>query len=383
MPIHRTIPSKATVLIVVAAMLTMASLAWASTEQVLYSFNNNGADGVTPYSSLVFDGSGNLYGITVLGETYGCGTVFELSPAGQGWAETVIYSFQNNAKDACKPYAGLIFDAAGNLYGTTYGGNGVGTVFELSPVGNGWWPEKLLSGFGESYGAYPIVSLTFDSAGNLYGTAVEGGTGNCTDGCGTVFQLTPVAKGQWTEKVLHSFAGAGSDGAWPYSALIFDASGNLYGTTLTGGQHFSGTVFELTPSNGQWVETILYSFNDNAKDAAAPTAGVVFDASGNLYGTATVGGRFQEGAVFELIQGTGGWTETVVHSFSGGDGNQPYGGLVIGPAGRVYGTTSLGGSNSPGTVFALTKHSDGKWAERALYSFENKEATVTIRTWAA
>jgi uncharacterized repeat protein (TIGR03803 family) len=361
-------------MIVVAAGLMMASLAWASSERVLYSFNNNGADGVTPYSSLVFDGSSNLYGTTVLGGSYGCGTVFELSPAGQGWTETVIYSFQNNGKDGCEPYAGLISDAAGNLYGTTYtgGGNGAGAVFELSPAGNGQWREKLLSGFGGSRGAYPIASLTFDSAGNLYGTTVEGGNGtNCRVGCGTVFQLTPVAKGRWTETVLHSFAGAGSDGAWPYSTLIFDASGNLYGTTFTGGQHFSGTVFELTPNDGQWTETILYSFNNNGQDAVAPTAGVVFDSSGNLYGTATAGGISQAGAVFELIPGTSGWTETVLHSFGAGDGSQPYGGLLIGPAGRVYGTTYLGGSNGWGTVFALTKYGQGEWAERVLYSFEN------------
>ena len=378
MPARRSSTLQAKTLAVIPGVLMAASLAWASSEQVLYSFSNNGTNGFTPYSSLVFDGSGNLYGTTAVGGEYGCGTVFELSPTGTGWTETVIYSFQNNSKDGCMPYAGLIFDGAGNLYGTTYagGGGGNGTVFEVSPAGNGQWKEELLTAFAGSRGAYPIGGLTFDPAGNLYGTTVSGGNGSCTGGCGTVFQLTPAAKGRWNETVLHTFAGAGEDGAWPYSAVIFDASGNLYGTTFAGGRHSSGTVFELTPGgNSRWSETVLYSFNNNGKDAMAPAAGLVFDGSGNLYGTASSGGKFQLGAVFELSPGASGWTESLLHSFSdnGKDGYQPYSGLVISPAGKLYGTTSQGGSNGSGwgTVFAMTNDGRGNWRERVLYSFKN------------
>jgi len=379
MPAKPTLISQARVLAVLAGVLVAMNPAWASSEHVLYSFSNDGTDGFTPYSSLIFDASGNLYGTTVLGGTYGCGTVFELSPSGQSWTETVIYSFQSNGKDGCQPYAGLIFDQAGNLYGTTYvGGNaGQGTVFELSPSGNGQWQEKVLQAFAGSRGAYPAAGLTFDSAGNLYGTTVEGGTGsNCTAGCGVVFELTPTAKGGWNGTVLYDFAGANGDGAWPFSRIILDASGNVYGTTFAGGQSFAGTVFELTPgSGGHWSETVLYSFNDNGKDAAAPTAGVVFDTSGNLYGTTTSGGRFQQGAVFELSPGANGWNETVLHSFNnnGKDGCQPFDALVMSPEGKLYGTTFLGGSSGSGwgTVFALARGSSGKWGDRVLYSFNN------------
>ena len=379
MPAKQASTRWAAALAVISGVLMTVSLAQASTEQVLYSFSNNGADGYAPYSGLIFDSAGNLYGTTALGGAHGCGTVFELSPAGTGWTETVIYSFRNNSKDGCTPYASLIFDGTGNLYGTTYagGGQGFGTVFELTPGGNGQWEETVLRSFSGGNGAFLIAGLAIDAAGNLYGTTVAGGTGdNCTGGCGTVFQLTPAAKGRWKETVLHSFAGMGGDGAWPWAGVVLDASGNLYGSTFAGGEYYSGTVFELKPGgNGQWSETVLYSFNNNGKDATAPAAGLVFDASGNLYGTTTSGGGHQDGTVFELSPGASGWTETVLHNFSnnGADGYQPYGGLVISPAGKLYGTTSWGGSNGSGwgTVFALTNGGSGRWWERILYSFNN------------
>jgi uncharacterized repeat protein (TIGR03803 family) len=272
---------------------------------VLYSFCSwtNCTDGRQPQAGLIFDAAGNLYGTTAFGGYYGLqtgyGTLFELTPAGGGsWTEQVVHNFNHDFTDGDEPYAGLIVDAAGNLYGTTSGGGtiGYGTVFELTPTGGGTWTEVLHS-FGDGTdGLYPWAGLIFDAAGNLYGTTSEGGT---YDG-GTVFELTPAAGGGWTEKVLHSF-GNGNDGAYPhYAGLIFDAAGNLYGTTSGGGTYGGGTVFELTPAGGgSWTETVLHSFG-NGTDGAEPYAGLVFDAVGNLYGTTLGGGTYNYGTVFEL-----------------------------------------------------------------------------------
>jgi uncharacterized repeat protein (TIGR03803 family) len=225
--------------------------------------------------------------------------VFELSPRqGGGWTETLLHNFNNNGRDGVNPQAGLIIDDAGNLYGTTYRGGiyNSGTAFELSPQQGGGWTEKVLHSFGHgSDGITPDANLTIDAAGNLYGTTYNGGI----HGRGTVFELTPREGGGWTETVLHSF-GNGSDGANPYAGLIIDANGNLYGTTLAGGIHTAGTAFELSPrQGGGWTETILHSFG-NGTDGNSPYAGLIFDASGNLYGTTLEGGIHSYGVVFEI-----------------------------------------------------------------------------------
>jgi len=207
---------------------TWATTNW--TEKVLHSFHRNGTDGYTPQASLIFDAAGNLYGTTVDGGTYRGGTVFELTPqAGGGWTETVLHSFHRNGTDGASPYAGLVLDAAGNLYGTTVDGGtyGRGAVFELTPEAGGGWTEQVLHNFGNGTdGAFPYAGLVLDAAGNLYGTTCQGGT----HGRGAVFELTPQAGGGWTDKVLHSFDP--TDGYYPEAGLIFDAAGNLYGTTL-------------------------------------------------------------------------------------------------------------------------------------------------------
>jgi uncharacterized repeat protein (TIGR03803 family) len=216
------------------------------TETVLHTFAYSGTDGYTPLAGLVFDASGNLYGTTVNGGAYKYGTVFELTPtAGGGWTETVLHSFNNKGTDGYWPYASLILDASGNLYGTTLNGgtSNVGTVFELTPTAGGGWTETVLHNFRGKDGYNPNSSLIFDAAGNLYGTTVKGGH----YGYGTVFELTPTAGGIWAETLLHSFNNNGTDGYWPYAGLIFDAVGNLYGTSYLGGAHGFGTVFEITP----------------------------------------------------------------------------------------------------------------------------------------
>jgi len=333
------------------------------TEKVLHDFNNNGKDGFYPGSNLVFDAAGNLYGTTELGGTFQYGTVFELAPrAGGGWTEKVLHSFNANGKDGFYPVTSLILDAAGNLYGVAIDGGtyGNGAVFELTPKAGGGWTEKVAFSFEASGmgGQGPTFGLVFDAAGNLFGATFMGGA----HGGGTVFELTPKAGGGWTEKVLHSFNNNGKDGWSPNGGLILDAAGNLYGTTSEGGADNSGTVFELTPyASGAWAEKLLHSFNDNGMDGYFTTAGLIFDATGNLYGTTYDGGSGTVcaggcGTVFEVTRSrSGGWTEKVVHSFNlnGRDGGGPAAGLTIDAAGNLYGTTFYGGADNSGTVFEI------------------------------
>ena len=358
----------------------------ASAEQVLYNFAG-GASGGVPSSGLVFDSSGNLYGTTQGGGAHTLGTVFKLSPGENGaWTNTILYSFAGG-KDGATPAAGLIFDDAGNLYGTTQGGGrgrqSEGTVFKLSPSENGTWTETVLHRFtgGASDGAEPKADLIFDAKGNLYGTTPYGGIGCENTGCGTVFKLTPQADGKWKETLLHSFAGGEKDGASPLAKVTFDAAGNLYGTTVYGAYRSGcndsrgcGAVFELTPNGrGNWSEKVLYAFA--GAQGFDPEAGLILDSAGNLYGTTTGGGEFRVGTAFELIHGS--WTHKILHSFEFNlkhnhkDGAGPSASLVMNQSGNLYGTTVSGGANGPyGTVFELTL-TNGKWTETVLHSFDN------------
>jgi uncharacterized repeat protein (TIGR03803 family) len=343
---------------------------WA--EKVLHNFH--GKDGYSPSASLISDAAGNLYGTTFFGGTgscayksgnvIGCGVVFELTPsAGGGWVEKVLHTFRNTG--GFWPNAGLVFDGAGNIYGTTT----QSTVFQLTPSAGGRWTEKVIYTFCSqpncTDGIFPYASLVFDAAGNIYGTTESGG-GN-PFGAGTVFELTPTKGGSWAEKVLYSFCSKSSctDGSYPYAGLVFDASGNLYGVTADGGNNTScynnngngcGTVFELTPTSaGGWSETVLHNFGAGA-DGAYPSGRLIFDAAGNLYGTTSSGGAFMWGTAFKLSpQAGGGWSESVLHSFdpADNDGSVPLGGLVIGASGNLYGTTENGGAYSHGTVFRI------------------------------
>jgi len=269
------------------------------------SFSNCG-DGTSPLDSLIFDDAGNLYGTTGAGGSSsgcnrGCGTVFKLAPNLDGsWTESVLYSFCSvkGCRDGSVLFAGVIFDQAGNLYGTTYSGgiNNSGTVFKLTPNGDGSWTESVLYSFcsvkGCPDGGGPLDGLIFDQAGNLYGTT------EFSDYGGLVFQLTPNADGSWKEKVLHNFKG-GRDGTTPYAALTLDGAGNLYGTTWEGGRENAGVVFKLAPSSqGGWHETVLHAFLDHP--GSLPYAGVTFDAAGNIYGTTSGNSNSTFGSVFEI-----------------------------------------------------------------------------------
>jgi uncharacterized repeat protein (TIGR03803 family) len=325
-----------------------AQRAQAQTFTVVHSFTRS--DGSGPMAGLLLDAAGNLYGTTLEGGTFDEGTVFKVDPSGN---ETVLHNFTSSNGAGAYPLGGLVMDAAGNLYGTTQfgGSSNDGTVFKLDTSGN----ETVLHSFADYDGGNPGAGLIMDAAGNLYGTTRQGGLLEA----GTVFKLDTSG----TETVLYSFGSFG-DGAHPAPALIMDKAGNLYGTTVQGGTAFNGTVFKLDISGN---ETVLHSFTGN--DGGSPLAALVMDAAGNLYGTTNQGGANGSGTVFEL--GTSG-TETVLHSFAktGGDGWSPVGSLVMDAAGKLYGTTQFGGAdggagNGAGSVFKL----DTSDNETVLHSF--------------
>jgi len=333
----------------------------AGTETVLYTFAG-GTDGASPFAGLIRDAKGNLYGTTSSGGSgiVPAGTIFKLDNEGK---ETVLYSFCSaaNCVDGNTPNAGVIRHA-GSLYGTTAGGGefcvengGCGVVFKVDSKGN----ETVLYSFCPNGGnctdgESPQAGLIHDTTGNLYGTTSGGGA----KGAGTVFKLNPAG----AETVLYSFAG-GADGANPFAGLIRDEAGNLYGTTSSGGLSGQGTVFKVDPAGN---ETVLYSFTGGT-DGGYPEAGLIRDGKGNLYGTTFFGGLAQPpcssfcGVVFK-VDATG--VETVLYSFTGGaDGLNPAAGLMLGKAGDLYGTTGYGGDPDQscatgigcGVVFKLTR----------------------------
>jgi uncharacterized repeat protein (TIGR03803 family) len=346
-------------------------------ESALYSFAG-GTDPKLPYAGLIFDKAGNLYGTTEFGGAFNQGTVFEIIPNQNGsWTETVLYNFTGGA-DGAQPAAGLLFDAAGNLYGTAnFGGSanctlGCGTVFKLTPASGGWTQTVLYTFTGGTDGGEPYARLLFDATGNLYGTTLLGGNigSACSSGCGTVFKLTP-GSNSWTESVLYAFAG-GTDGAFPYDGLVFDKAGNLYGSTYAGGALGYGTIFKLAPASGGWKETILRAFN-GGWDGKYPYGDLILDAAGNLYGTAYQGGSGY-GIVFELQPYAKGWKERVVHGFGNAPSANPVAGLVMDSTGNLYGTTLLGATETPcgggcGTLFKLTPATGGAWTYKVIHVF--------------
>jgi uncharacterized repeat protein (TIGR03803 family) len=297
-----------------------------------------------------------------------------LAPPAPAQTFAVLHSFTCYG-DGCLPETGLTIDAAGNLYGTTVGGGAHqnGTVFRLRKSGSGWVLNPLYSFAGGNDGASPGGRVSLAPDGTLYGTTSEGGCSGCNGaGCGTVFHLIPSpaaptsALAPWSETVLYRFSG-GSDGARPDGDLTFDQSGNIYGTAGGGGNNNYGVVYELTPSGVGWTETALYS-PQGSGGGTNPSGGVVFDTSGNLYGVFFRGG-LGWGTVYQLSPAGSGWTERTIHSFSytGSDGADPIGGLIIDASGNLYGTTSQG-KTSVGTVFELTPGSAG-WTFNTLWPF--------------
>jgi uncharacterized repeat protein (TIGR03803 family) len=349
---------------------------------LLHKFHG-GNDGAYLAAGVIQDAIGNLYGTTTTGgDARNLGIVFELTPGPKGsWTETLLYRFPST--DGSNVYGGIVSDADGNFYGTTYDGGvhecydgGCGIVFKLSQSADGEWERTVLYAFkGGRDGYNPMAGLIFDQAGNLYGTTTAGGTGQCS--CGTIFELSPTQGEEWKERVLYSFQGS-PDGWSPQSTLVFDGSGNLYGTTRSGGVCFesscNGVVFKLSPrGNDRWTESVIYAFN-GTPDGSVPYAGLIFDGAGNLYGTTQQGGSGTLGTVYQLSPRSDSWDEKVLHSFTGPDGRYPLAGLIFDREGKLYGTTPTGGTGygcgpGCGTVFQLT-NTGHRWAETVLHSFD-------------
>jgi len=385
---------KRCVILVLVVLGLLLSAAWAQTESVLYSFcaQKNCSDGAVPYSGVVFDQKGNLYGTAQYGGAHGDrgnggGGVFKLTPEGK---ETLLYSFcaLDKCSDGAVPGGALVFDRQGNLYGGTgYGGayNG-GALFKLTPEGKETVVYSFCAQKNCADGGGPSAPI-FDQKGNMYGTTGGGGANNKNchggGGCGVVFKLTPKGK----ETVLHRFCAQSAsnctDGWFPVSGLVSDQKGNLYGTTIYGGNYNNGNgfcyygcgvVFKLSPKG---KETVLYNFCAQSRDGictdgANPLAGLIFDQKGNLYGTTYDGGACNNhyywgcGVVFKL---TPEGKETVLYRFCAQtactDGAGPYARLVFDQKGNLYGTTSSGGAYGYGVIFKLTP----KCKEIGLYSF--------------
>ena len=402
---HFSLASRLVLAICASAMLGSPAVQ-AQQLNVLYSFQN-APDGAVPLAGVTFDSQGNLFGTTQRGGLLecplsGCGTVFELSPNGGNWTEQLLTQFEFTGFYGGTPVAPVVLDRLGNVYGTygctfdCFSSHAGGGVFEVTRTSNGWTPLNLAGYWGNGFntcgnggcglgfnasrlyastgeydyngnnsamlylgrqsatsvyttvlhlftgtpdGSLPALWFTFDANGSIYGTTQTGGAENL----GTVFMLQNVGGSLWLETQLYSFRG-GSDGAAPAAGVIFDSSGNLYGTTISGGSATAGTVFKLTHNaNGSWTESLLYTFQGGAS-AGYPTGPLVFDAAGNLWGTAE-GGAFSHGAIFELTPNGNEWSESVPYSFTGGaDGDGPSGQLVLDAGGNLYGTTQHGGA---------------------------------------
>jgi len=387
-PFVAAILRSAVTLAVLSALLVAAHPALAQTEAVLYNFTG-GSDGSTPQSQLVFN-NGNIYGTTEAGGL-GSGTVFELTSNGSGgWNETVLYNFcsLSNCADGANPtYSYVMFDSAGNMYGTAYSGgaNGYGAVWKLTPQGSSWTESVLYSFANNPDGANPVNGLIVDKSGNMYGTTFNGGS----EGNGTVYELSP-SNGSWTEQVIlqihANYAGLAIDGSgniygtnfqnafklwqtksgWksaaiftfsggsnPNGTLVLDSAGNLYGTTYAGSGY--GNVFKLIPgTKGKWTRSILYAFGKTSPNH--PLDGVVFDTAGNLYGTTTEGGVHNAGDAYELVAGSGTYTFRTLQPFDGENGGQCLASLTLDSSGYVYGTCSVGGVDGYGVVAEFNAH---------------------------
>jgi uncharacterized repeat protein (TIGR03803 family) len=367
-----------------AAVLALASVipAHAQTFTVIHNFTG-GNDGANPQAGLAMDAHGNFYGTTNAGGHTGDGVVFKMTNRGSGWILSPLFNFDLSTNGA-GPYGRVFLASDGTLYGTTqYGpiqggctvnpGNGCGTAYRLQPPPTAprstevIWRETVLHIFQGPDGFQPQGDLTFDQAGNIYGTTISGGNGsNCSGGCGVVYELAP-SGGGYTQSVLYSFQNNG-DGFDVYGGVVFDNSGNLLGVVQNGGLNTRGAIYELSPSGSGWAERTAYAFPLNEVTGAFPIGGLINDGAGNLYGTTSQGGTFY-GTAFELSPGGGGWTLNSLYDFAPPGSNVgPVEKLYLGTDGNLYGTSYSSGPNNRGSVFKLTP-TNGSWTYTSLHDF--------------
>ncbi len=388
---HLSTTAKASTLGVLLLLLA-GSAAQAQTYAVIHNFTG-GAEGGRPEAPLTIDQRGNLYGTTYEGGhsaencNGGCGVVFKMQLSGQSWLFTPLYQFAGGS-DGGNPVARVVFGPDGSLYGTTLHAGGVdcandagfgcGTVVNLRPKPTNCiavpclWTDVVLHRFagGAGDGAMPVAPVAFDATGNLYGTTLEGGgsSPNCSNGNNSCGTVFELARsnGGWTESVPYSFTGGG-DGGNPEGGLVLDRAGNLYSTASVAGAGNGGTVFALVPNGSGWTQDLLYSFTAGGATPYEPEAGLIFDAAGNLYGTTAHGGG--AAAVFELMPSNGGWTFSQIYAFGGSRMHQgPLSDLVMDGAGNLYGTAYDLGLHNAGLVYELSP-SNGGWIFTDLYDF--------------
>jgi uncharacterized repeat protein (TIGR03803 family) len=351
----------------VAAALALASPAQAQSYNVIYAFH--GSDGEGLQAGLTMDGAGNLYGTTSEGGSAGGGTAFQLIHRGTGWVLNPLHVFTGSPNDGYYPYAGVVFGRDGRLYGTTYAGGiqneycglptGCGTVFSLTPPPTvckttlcPWTEEVIHAFYGPPYdGSQPgYGGVAFDQNGNLYGTTWIGGPTNSVcpfdRSCGIVYQMSP-SEGGWTETVIYDFQPGAPSGSNPLSGVVVDNLGNLYGTTLS-------AVYELTPAGNSWSEATLAS-------RLGSVAGVFLDQSGNLYG---MSGQ----VAYELSPTGSGWNYSTLYTFGQDQAQDAVNGFVMDAAGNLYGAGRDGGLYGHGAVFKLSP-SAGEWTYTSLHDF--------------
>ena len=349
-------------------LIFVATRVQAQTFTVLHTFTG-GDDGASPSAGVTLDRAGNLYGTAERGGftgsgcgSAGCGTVFKLKQSQGSWLLNPLYVFHGGA-DGINPQAAVVIGPDGSLYSTNEGGTRSGTVFNLRPPATAcgsvlcpWTKTALYQFLGAGDGAGPVGTLVFDQSGNIYGVTQVGGF----EDYGVVYELTHSAGG-WTENVLYTSPALAN----PFSGVIFDSAGNLYGTTLQGGELEYGSVYQLVPSRSGWTLNTLSSF-ENEGDGNEPEGGLIFDPAGNLLGTTTGGGNGGGGTVFQMTPSNG-WMMTNLYSFTGFIFG-PFASLSMDAAGNLYGTTDGDGAYGYGSVFKLTPMNGG-WSYTDLHNF--------------
>jgi len=388
-----------------ALTLVIPGTVQAQSYHVLYNFTG-GRDGAQPYAGLSIDRGGKLYGTTHSGnEGVNWGVVYQFRRAGTGWIfqslqlfdgalaaraiigpngsvygtspnnldqyrsgyvfnlrpqlnacttaicnwnASILYGFSGGADGGQPRYGDLVFDALGNMYGTTaVGGTGSGVVYKMTQSGGNWSEQPIYAFNGTPDGATPFGGVVFDSVGNIYGTTTQGGA----NGFGAVYELSPSGSG-YTERVIYSFTG-GTDGSYPTAAIYIDGSGNLFGTTSNGGSGGGGTVFELSPNGSSFNYTLLHSFSGGTQ--CGPWGTLAADSNGNLFGTTVCDGATGHGNIFEEAKSGSSYTYSSVYDFANGsDGGRPYGNVTFDASGNMFGTASLGGSTGVGVIWEIT-----------------------------